>query len=125
MEILEIKANERVIEIMHPKTDEPIGLKVYLVSFDDEKVKKVRRKFLDEKLRLEARNKHFNAEEIEENNLAMMFAAMTGWEWSNDLTLDGDKQPAFNQKNVYTVLKKIPFVASQIEKEVVDEKAFF
>jgi hypothetical protein len=126
MDILELKPAERIIEILHPKTEEPIGIRVSLVSIDDERLKKIKRNFLNERMRLEQRGKHFTADDIEDNRLIITFGAMTGWEWyKDDLTLNGEKKPAFNQKNVYDVLKNCHFFSSQIEKEVEDEKAFF
>lgn len=125
MDILELKPSERIIEITHPKTGENIGVRVSLVSVDDEKLKNIKRNIKDKQLRLEARGKHFNAEQIEDNTFDMMFVAMTGWEWYGDITFGDLKNPPFNEKNVKAVLKACSFFVDQIDKEVADTQAFF
>lgn len=126
MDICSLKPSERVIELLHPKTEEPIGVRVSIVSATDERTKKAKRRFLDEKLNLESRGKHLTSEKIEEINVSLLYSAMVSWEWyGEDITLNGEKNPVFNQKNVYFFLNSCPLFAAQIEKEVSDEKAFF
>lgn len=124
MELSDLKPTERVIDILHPATAEDTHIKVTLVSFDDERLKRVRRKFQDERMRLESKGKSFKSEDIEENALLLLYTAMTGWTWGADAVWRGQK-PEFNLKNVKEVLTELPWFRSQIEEAMQDEAAFF
>lgn len=124
MDISSIKPAERLIEIVHPGTEEPLGIKVSLVSLSDERTAKVRRKIQDERIRLEMRRQFFKAEDIEENEDTLLFNAMTGWHWEGDVTFEGQK-PDFNVANVKKVFKHFPWFKQQIMEAVGEEKAFF
>ena len=126
MDISELKpADERVIEITHPGTGDPIGVRVSLMSITDARMVKIKRKIQDERLRLEARGKNFKADDIEENRNELSFRAMTGWEWYDGANFKGDKNPVFNRATVDTVLTELPWFRDQIEEGVSDEKSFF
>jgi len=124
MDLSEIKPVERMIDIIHPSTGEEVGLKVTVVSIDDERLKRVKRKIQDESIRLQNKNKSFKAEDIEDNRLKLVFAAMTSWQWVGEATFHGEK-PEFNLKNVKELFKELPWVQEQIENEVSDQAAFF
>lgn len=134
-----IKPSEITLDIVHPANDElKVGLRIGLLSMTDPRMKKVRRKILDEKLRRESKGKNFKAEEIEENQNELILNAMTSWEWYNptgkigdkgfdadaDLTFHGQK-PEFTRKNVFDVLNELEWVAEQISEAISDEKRFF
>lgn len=123
MDLSEIKTTERVIEILHPKTDEPVGLRVSLLSINDPAMKAIKRRIQDEKTRLDRSGKILKAERIEENQNELIFGAMTGWEWY-DATLNG-KKPDFNKASVIHVLSTNEWIVDQLSKEISDEKAFF
>ena len=62
-DISEIKSLGRSVEIVHPADPTiKLGIRISLVSMNDERVKKIRRKIQDEKLRLESRGKSFKAD---------------------------------------------------------------
>lgn len=124
MDISDIKAGERTIEIVHPKTKEELGIKVHLVSLDDDRVAKTRRKILNRKLQLQSKGKNVKAEEIEENNSEFVFSAMTGWEWNGDATFRGSK-PEFTKDKVFEVFKSLPWFEEQIDAALGDETAFY
>lgn len=124
MDLLRLQPSERIIDIIHPGSGEPLGIKVSVVSVGDERTKKVKRRILDEKLRLESRGKSFKSEDFEENTFQILYATMTGWEWSGEIVFDGAK-PDFNVKNVRMVFDRLPWFRAQIEEAVADETAFF
>lgn len=124
LELTELKPTERVIEIDHPGNAEPIGIRVNIISINDERMVRLKRKFTDERLLLERRGKSFKAEHIEENRNSLCFAAMTGWEWYGDITYQGSK-PEFNRKSCDEVLTDFPWFRDQIEEAISDDKAFF
>ena len=128
-DIDDIRSNERVIEILHPRTREPVGIRVTIVSVDDEKLSKLKRSIQDRRMYLEARGKTFKAEEIEENGLNLKVAAMTGWEW---YAPEGKKQanykgrvPDFTRKDVTEVLTEKKWFGDQINTAIGETEAFF
>lgn len=124
MDLNNLKPVERIIQIVNPVNGQELGVKVSLLSITDSKLLKVKRRIVDEKLRLEARGKIFKSEDIEENGNALIFNAMTGWEWSGDATFKG-KKPVFDMKTVVEILTELPWFKKQIEEALEDEQAFF
>ena len=125
MDISGIKSSERIIEMMHPATKELLGIRVSLMSLDDPRMKKIKRKITDDRLHLEARGKHFKAEQIDDNRNALTFGAMTGWDWyGQDVTFKGQK-PEFNRANVYSVFDELTWFRDQLDEEIGETKAFF
>lgn len=123
MDFSEVKLSERVIDILHPKTGEESGIKVTLLSIEDAKLKRVKRKIRDERMRLEARGKSFKSEDEEENLDNLLFAAMTGWSWGGEAVWRGEK-PEFNLKNVRDVFENFVSFRQQIAEAVEDTSAF-
>lgn len=139
MDLLQIKPSERTVEILNPATGTALGVRVRIVSKDDDRLKELKRAITDRSIHLQQRNKTFKAEEIEENFRKLLFAATLGWEWYNptgkegddgydpEMTpnLDGDDDPTFNQRNFMRVIIAAPWFANQINEECDDTKAFF
>lgn len=128
-DIATIKTTDRTIEILHPATREPIGIRVTLMSIDDERMTKIKRKITDRRLYLEQRGKTFKAEEIEENKTEILFGAMTGWDWyapegGEQPTFHG-KTPEFNRRDVSAVLTELTWFADQVNEAVGETQAFF
>lgn len=141
-DISEIKSLGRSVEIVHPADPTiKLGIRISLVSMNDERVKKIRRKIQDEKLRLESRGKSFKADDVESNTNELLFSAMTGWEWYNPTGKPGDKEyneerqaawkgnksPEFNRANVMSILNdpSAYWIGDQISEALSEEKAFF
>lgn len=124
MDLSTLKPVERTIEILNPVNGQEIGVRISLVSINDERLKKVKRRIQDEKLRLEARGKNFKSEDIEENRNVLIFNAITGWDWSGDTNFHGEK-PVFNLKNITDVMNELPWLREQVEEAISDEQAFF
>lgn len=126
MDIANIAPSERTIEIHHPANEaELMEIRVSLMSINDKRMKKIKRRIHDEKLRLEARGKNFKSEDIEDNLQTMCFEAMTGWEWyGEDATFHGEK-PEFNKKNVLKVFTECEWFLDQVSEGVSEERAFF
>jgi len=123
-DISAIKPVERTVEIKHPGGGALLGIRVKLMSIDDERMQRARRKIEDRRLHLAKRNKTFTADEIDENKNFVYFTAMTGWEWYDDATFH-DEIPEFNQRNVYAVFTELPWFRDQIENELGETEAFF
>lgn len=139
VDLSSIKPQERMIDIHHPGNDTiKIGLRITLMALSDPRMKRIKRKIQDERNRLDAKGKFFKAEEVEENQHALLFSAMTEWYWYNptgnkgdegfdenaDLTFHG-KKPEFNKANVSAVLNELEWVGDQISTAISDEQSFF
>lgn len=124
MDISGIKSSERIFQIKHPASGEDLGISISLMSYDDARMKKIRRRILDRRLHLDARGKHIKAEEIDENSNELCFSAMTGWDWSGDANFRG-KKPEFNRVAVFEVFQDLPWFRDQIDEALGDEKSFF
>lgn len=129
VDIAGIKASERIVDIVHPVSGEKLGITISLMSYDDPRMKSVRRRITNRRLQLDARGKHFKAEELEENNHELCFSAMTGWSWDkspegDEVTFNG-KKPDFNKVNVFAVFEELPWFREQVDQAIADEKAFF
>ena len=125
MDLSELKPSERIVEILHPKTEVPVGVRVTLISMDDDRLKKIKRRIHDQKLSLEVRGKNFKSDDIEDNMNMITFSAMLGWEWYGADVKFRNEKPAFNQKNVLDVFETLPWFRQQVQEAVSDEKAFF
>lgn len=123
MDISTLVPNERIIEIKHPANDEKLGIRVTIVSLNDNKTKQIRRQFINKRLELEKKGKSFKADDIEENETDLLIASMTGWDWY-DAEFHGEKLD-FNESNIKKVFRELPWFKDQISEAVSDEKAFF
>lgn len=124
-DLANIKPGERTIEILHPSTGEKLGLRITIMSTDDDRMRKINRRITDEALRKRQKNKAFSAEEIEDNALALIVQAVTGWEWyGDDVSFEGEK-PDYSPINVRKVVTKAAFIRSQLEEELGETKSFF
>lgn len=124
MDLSAIKPVEGILEIVHPGSNEKLGIKVSLLSLDDDALKKVKLKIQNEEKTLGRRGKSFTAEQVDANTSLIAFTAMTGWSWENDASFHGDK-PAFTIANVNKVFDELPWFRDQITEKVGDTKSFF
>lgn len=138
MDVSKLKPLERTIEILNPETDTPLGIRVRLMSIEDDRLKKLKRTFTDERLKRDGKGKTFKTEEIERNANMLLFTASLGWEWYNPTGKEGDhgydadmmpdwkgEVPEYNQRNFTEVLVEFPQFAAQISEAIDETKAFF
>lgn len=125
MDISSLVPTERLYEVKHPKTDEPIGIIVSLVSIDDDKLKAVKRRIADKRAHLEARGKSLSGSDIDNNTNEIVFAAMTGWQWSDTAEWRGKKNPPFNKETVFDVLNTLAWFRNQLSEEIGATDRFF
>lgn len=136
MDISGIQPGERFIEITHPGTGRNIGVRVTIMSVQDERLKPLKKAITNERLRLEARGKNFKADDLEDNSNELVFKAMTGWQWykinedgkedaKGEQATFGGKVPDFNRANVIAVFNKLPWFRNQIDEAISEEKDFF
>lgn len=123
MDILSIKPGRLTVDILHPGTQNPIGLKIEVVSLEDERVKGMERQLKNRALR-GGRNS-VTAEKMESSTLEILMAAIVGWTWVGELTLGGMQNPEFTKENVLRLLKDAPWAAKQIDVALGDDASFF
>lgn len=124
MDLATLKPTEAMFEITHPGDGKEIGIRVGILSLDDDKLKTIKRELANTRLKLEQRGKSFSADQVEENFNRLMFAAMTGWEWYGDVTFHGSK-PQFNQDTVFRVFSELNWFRTQVSEKVGETKDFF
>lgn len=138
VDIASFKPTERKVEITHPVTGAPLGIRVTVMSINDDRLLKHKRTFRDEANRLASKGKHIKAEQEEANSYALLFAATTGWEWYNPTGGEKDKGydkeampdfngavPEYNERNFKAVAKELSWFTAQLTAEIDEEKAFF
>jgi len=138
MDLSTIKPDAQTIEIKHPGTGMPLGVRVSMVSIQDERLKRFRRKLRDDAIRLTKRGKSMTAEQEEENGRDLAFTATTGWEWYNPTGKKGDEGydedqmpsfngsvPEFNKKNFNEVTTALPWFLNQMGEVFEDDEGFF
>lgn len=124
MDISTLIPSERIIEIKHPVSEQPLGVRVNIISLNDDRMKQIRRRFINKRIELEKRGKSFKADDIEANEIDLLVACITGWDWYGDITFNGSK-PDFTELNVRNVLNSLSWFKDQVSEAVGDEKAFF
>lgn len=125
MDISSIKTNERVIEILHPATEKELGCRMTIISLIDPKLKSLKRKIKDARLKLEQKGKNFTAEELDNIDIDVLVECITSWDWYGDKVTFHGQKPEFTKENVKAVLTELPWLKSQIEIEVGSEQDFF
>ncbi|KAF1016177.1 MAG: hypothetical protein GAK31_01666 [Stenotrophomonas maltophilia] len=116
-----IVATERRLAILHPATEEPVGLVLLLRPDSDPVVKAASRKAIND--RMGARGK-VTAEQLEASRLNMLCASISGWQWNGDASFHGEK-PAFEELVLRQLLKELPWLAEQADSALTDRAAFF
>lgn len=122
MDLLTLTPNTITVDLKHPATDELLGVKVELQSLESDEVKAVERGLKNRALKSGRNN--VTAEKIDDNTVAILSAAIVGWEFSGDASLGDDKKPACNAANKKKLLK-VPALAKQIDIALGNEAAFF
>lgn len=134
----DIKPIEQVVEIKHPGTKSLLGIRVSMMSKDDDRLKRFKRELRNKAIQLEKRGKVADADAEDKNGKAFAFEACTGWEWYNPTGIEGDKGydasempdfngsvPEFNRKNFMEVIDELPWFLSQLGQMFDEEEGFF
>jgi len=130
MDISDIVAANREIELTHPKNDLPLGIHIELLPMDAKPVKIVERRIRDTIMKAQQKGKPIKSAEIEANEIELIMAAMVGWRWEADEARDVEQPkfdgeiPEFNPKNVRALLRKT-WAREQIDAELGSVADFF
>lgn len=138
-DISNLTTGERTLEILHPGTHAPLGIRIKLLHVDDEKLERLKRAVTDESQRLASKGKFFKADDLHNNTERLMCTAITGWEWYNptggpsDKEYDPDAMPDFegntspecNAKMINAITRKLPWFKDQVQEAIGDLEGFF
>lgn len=122
MDLSTVKATKRTVDILHPSTQEPTGLKITILPESDKKVKAAQRRNLDEQLG--SRKSKMTASQIEENTSNVLVAAVDSWEWTGDASFKGGK-PDCTPDNIRELFKEVTWIKDQVREEFDNAEAFF
>lgn len=106
---------ERTVDVLHPKTNQPTGLKLTLAHESDPRVMDATRKVFDE-----ART---TGGVDPERGRKLTTAHVVGWAWTGDANFNG-QTPAFSAEALAEVCK-VPAVANAIFRAVNDDAGFY
>lgn len=121
MDLGAIALPSATIEILHPATREPVGVKVVLRSRHSDEIKAVERKYQQKVLR--SGRGELNVKDIEAQTLDMLVAAVEDWTWSKDAKWDG-KAPTLADVRTILADKRAAFIRDQIDRALADEALF-
>jgi len=121
MDLSNIKAAERVLEIMHPATGEATGVKLMLRPPTDPKVDAVRRRLINSMLAKKTQKQ--TADSMEADSIALLSATVADIEFTGDALWNGEK-PAFSAALVKEMLSVV-WLRKQVDEAVGDTEAFF
>lgn len=127
-DIAGIKSTDEIVDLLHPGTKEPIGLRITVMSVNDDRMKRIRDRIANDGLKREAKGRNWKADEIRDNRIELLVSATLEWEWytpegGEPGSFNGE-QLEFNMKNARTVYE-LWWVRDQIEEKVGDTEAFF
>jgi len=105
---------ERTVDVLHPKTGQPTGLKLTIAHESDPRVMEAARKIFDE-----ARAGVVDPDRARR----LTMTHVVGWEWTGEATFNG-ATPAFSATALDEVCK-VPPVATAILKAIGDDAGFY
>ena len=125
VDISTIATAPRIVEILHPVTEQPVGVLVTLLPQDDPRVRAERNRIQDVMLVLRQKGKQITQAQIERNTINLLKASIESWDWSQSTIAFNGGRPEFTPQNVEAVLTQVTWFRDQIDEELGDEKAFF
>lgn len=124
LNLAEIKPQTHSHEVTKPGSAEPIGLRLELVSMNDERTKAARRSLENKHLHRRQRNKSLTADELHKDRVETVVGAVVGWTWHSGLSWN-DEELEFTKPNLRTVLEALPWLVDQLDEAIGDEANFF
>lgn len=126
-----------VLEILHPITDEPIGLTMEIRSSGSEKCKAIYRKHTDELLEMRYKGKRPKGKQSEKEELERTAACIASWNWGKapDKEVDGQiipgeqatyrgEKPELTMKKAIEVLDRISWIYAQVKEAAGAQENF-
>lgn len=114
MEISGLVSTETLfpLEVEHPATGRPIGIKIMLRSAGSEEAMKVVREQTNAILAKQQRRKVIGADQIEESELDQAVSYVASWDWGSN-TYE-NKKPESDAATVKAILRKETWLYAQV-----------
>lgn len=142
MNLLDLKPNTVTVELKHPGTGAPLGVRVDVQSMQSDAVKAVERTLKNKALK--AGRNNVTAEKIDDNTVLILAAAVVSWEFYTPVLtpetevngkkipavlgdvpdIDGDIKPPCSQINKVKLMS-VPPLAKQVDDVLGDDTLFF
>lgn len=131
MDISKIKPQTQTVEITHPATKQPIGIRVVLRSLQDEELKAMRRSQEDKAFARESKNKAIKADQFHEDLNQTIFRSIVSWEFykakgeKTSASWKGNEKPDLNRKTVHEMLEELEWFKEQLSEVLSETEGFF
>jgi hypothetical protein len=124
LDISTIKSDKAEMDLLHPATDDPIGITFTLLPMDDPDVKKAARS-IQNKLQ-NKKKQHFTASETEANGMELMYIIITDIKWKKDVDWNGEKLTA-KKSDLKKMLApaKSSWIRKQLEEYIGETENFY
>lgn len=124
MDLMSINPNSRKVPLVHPATEEEVGLTFILRSRHSPEVQAAQRKAINARLAKKKANLTAEAAEAAQRNLIL--AAVEGWEFTKpDATINGER-PEFSRKALKQLIDDGPrWIREFLDSELGDDAAFY
>jgi hypothetical protein len=114
MEILGLVSREQLfeLEVEHPATNKPMGIKIKVRSAGSDAAMEVVRKQTDDILVKQQKRKLIHADAVEENEIDQAVSYVASWDWGAN-TYDGQK-PDSAPETIKAILTKESWLYAQV-----------
>ncbi len=131
MALMDLSTSETAeVEILHPKTNVPLGITITLYGKDSETFKRIQRKQLNRRLEQtqKARNKQLSmtAEELELEQLDVLVSCTKSWCTGSrpEIELNEGEWLPCTPDNVRKIYTALPWIKEQADQEIGDRSNF-
>lgn len=134
MNIGDIKPGTHTVEIINPRTSLPLGVRVVLVSLEDESMRRLKRAQQQKAMDRESKGKTLKVDDLHHDLDNMIFQAMKSWEWYDPTpeskedtvpTWKGEPSPDMNLKTVREIFTVLPWFKGDVSEGLSDTENFF
>lgn len=107
------------VEIVHPKTGDPLGITIRVAGPDSQRQKEAVQRQVDARLRSRS-NQPMTGEDIQANNLRLLASSVISW---NSVMVDGEQMEC-TAENAARLFQRFPFIREQVDAKAGDRAAF-
>lgn len=102
------------LDIRHPTTDEPIGVKMKIRSSGSDQAKAILRKHTDKNLERRIKGRMPKSEQMETEELERVASYIAGWDWGEN-NFHGEV-PVLTMKKAVQILDELGWMYGQIKE---------
>lgn len=104
------------LDIVHPKTEAPIGITMMIRSAASAEAKKIQRKHTDRHLEKRLRGKLIKGEQVESELLEEAASFIASWTWADGLTYKGGPPPELSVRAAIDLMETVPWIMTQVRE---------